>query len=112
MKLTQEQIDAMLAEAVPDVVQSFKEQIKQQVGWDVTQKAREVISNAVTEWVKVNIIPECVKSLEESKNGLIAVGPALAQAVVKQLAESMTHELSVKMKNSWERKKIFEAIWG
>ena len=56
-------------------------------------------------------MPEIIKELVESKQGLIAVGAKLAPALVEELVKSMADAFKKKMEQSWERKKVFEAIW-
>lgn len=109
--ITNEQISEMLEAAKPSIIEGFKQEIKQSITWEVKQKAASMVAEETAKWVKENIIPEIVKELVESKEGLIGVGAKLAPAMVEGLVASMTEAFKKKMEQSWERKKIFEAIF-
>lgn len=111
MKVTQEMMDQMLSEAMPDIVASFKKQITDGVSWSVLEAARTECSKFVLEWVNVNVLPEIEKSLVESKDGLAAMGAKLGENVVGLLAESLTDQVKDRLSNSWERSKIFESLF-
>lgn len=109
--ITAEQINEMLEAAKPSIIEGFKQEIKQSISWEVKNNAAKIVAEETTKWVKENIIPELIKELVESKNGLISVGAKLAPAMVESLVESMANDFKSKMEKSWDRSRIFEVIF-
>lgn len=109
--ITAEQINEMLEAAKPSIIEGFKQEIKSSISWEVKNKAAEIVADETAKWVKENIVPEIVKQLVESKEGLISVSVKLAPMMVESLVTAMADEFKNKMQNSWDRTKIFEAIF-
>ena len=109
--ITIEQIDAMLEAARPSIIEGFKKEIQDSITWEVKKKASEIVGAETEKWLRAEIVPEIVKELVESKQGLIAVGAKLAPAIVEELVKGMADTFKKKMEQSWDRTKIFEAIF-
>lgn len=112
MELSKEQIDGMLQQALPSVVEGFKKELTQSITWQLKESAAKQVSEHVTKWVSSEVLPEVTKLLVESKDGLLSMGPLLGQSIVEAMAKSLTETLSTKLQSSWERKKVFEAMFG
>jgi hypothetical protein len=111
MKLTQEQIDSILSAALPNIVEGFKKQITDHASWDVLSEAKAEIVKAITAWVKENVIPEIIKQLVESKDGLIALGPQIAENLCDAILVSCTEHLKKKLERDYDRREIFKALF-
>jgi len=109
--ITVEQINEMLEAAKPSIVESFKKEIKDSISWDVKNTASKIVVEETTKWVKENIVPELIKQLVESKDGLISIGIKSSDEIVKILCESLTTALSEKLKDSWRRKEVLGKIF-
>lgn len=109
---TQEQIQELLDAAKPSVIESIKNDLIRNVTYDVREAAGRLIQEHIQAWIKENVLPELSKQLVESKESLISVGVAAAPQLVQQIATAMTEALAENLKNTWERKKIFEALLG
>lgn len=109
--ITVEQINEMLEAAKPSIIEGFKKEIKDGISWEVKNAAMQIVSTETQKWIKENIIPEIVKELIESKQGLISIGVKLAPKLVDALVVEMTKAFTSKLENSWERNKIFESIF-
>ena len=104
------QIQELLDAAKPKVIQSLQEELTRSITYDVRSRAATEVSDHVTAWVKENIIPEVTAALIESKEGLISLGVQIAPKLVDVLTASFIEGVSEKLKNSWERRKIFESM--
>lgn len=105
-------IEQLVQQSLPSMLEGLKDEIKtaliRKIEWDTTNQ----ISKTVSEWVTENVIPEIVKELNESKEGLISVGVNLAPVMVEALTTSMLESFKKKLETSYERKKIYEACFG
>jgi hypothetical protein len=109
---SKEQIQELLDAAKPSVIESIKADLIRNVSYDVRETAGRLIQEHVQSWIKENVLPEISRQLVESRESLISVGTAAAPLLVQQLATAMTESLAENLKNSWERKKVFEALLG
>jgi len=109
--ITEQQINELLEAAKPSIIEGFKTEIKHSITWEVKNKAAQLVADATEVWIKENVIPEIVKELSESKSGLIAIGAKLGPAMVEVLTQNLIAAVSEKMGKSWERNKIFEAMF-
>jgi len=109
--ITAEQINEMLEAAKPSIIEGFKKEIANNISYEVKSAASRVIIEETTKWVKENIIPEVVKSLVESKEGLIAVGAKLAPQMVESLVEGALKDFKKNIESSYSRNKIMEAMF-
>ncbi|HUV62932.1 MAG TPA: hypothetical protein VMW24_03485, partial [Sedimentisphaerales bacterium] len=106
-----EQFDKMLEDAMPGIVESFKRELKEKVDYQVQQRAFEVVQGYVVEWVQENVLPEIGKHLAESKDGIVKTGCDLAVASCEELSRLMVGDLKKNLEHSWNRTKIFEAMF-
>jgi len=109
--ITAEQINEMLEAAKPSIIEGFKKEIANNISYEVKSAASKVIVEETTKWVKENIVPEVVKILVESKEGLISVGAKLAHPMVESLVESILKDFKKNLENSYGRNKIMEVLF-
>ena len=109
--LTQEQISEAVNDVLPSVLCALKEEIKETAIRQAQSTLQEQIRLAVTEWIAANMVPEIHKSLTESKDGLVALVPKMAETITDLLVESLREELTQKLSRSWDRKRVFEALF-
>jgi hypothetical protein len=107
------QLDAeqLLKDSLPSMIEGFKAEIKASINWEVKNKTAELVSAHVQQWVKDNLVPEITAALVESKEGLVSLGVSLSPQIVEILTASLIASLKEKMEKSWERSKIFEAMF-
>lgn len=110
--MTQEQINELLESAKPSIIEALKKEITAGISYEAKAVVQQEIKEAVTEWVKENIIPSVVSQLAESKEGIISVAVQLAPMMVDEINKGLISALSKKMESSWERKKIFDAMFA
>jgi hypothetical protein len=108
--LTQDQITEAVQDALPSVLAGLKKQIQEQALYSAQNTMVTEVNKAVTQWIVDNLVPEIHSTLAQSKDGLIAMVPKIAEGITDALAKSMNEAISKKLENSWERKKIFEAL--
>lgn len=109
--LTQEQINELLESAKPSIIESIKNDLKQSISYEMKQVCAQQVKQHTEAWIKENVIPEITAALVEGKDGLISAGVKLAPAIMDEITKSMTAAVSEKLKSSWERKKIFGAMF-
>lgn len=110
--LTQEQINQAVSDVVPDVLRGLREEIKERALFAAKEAAITEVNKAVVEWVKSELIPDVHTALAESKDGLVSFAPKLAGEVTSALSSALMDALRKKLENSWERKRVFEALIG
>jgi len=110
--LTQEQINEAVADAMPNVLAGLKREISENAIYTAKQAAWSAVQAAVTKWINENLVPEILTALAESKDGLVASAPLLAQSVNDAMVEAFQDTVKKKLESSWERKKLFEALLG
>lgn len=108
--LTTEQVNEAIADCLPNVLAGLRNEIQERALSEAKRVAIAEVNAVVVEWVKKNVVPEVHKTLTESKDGLVAMADDMAAGITQALADALTDQLKQKLKNSWERKKIFEAL--
>ena len=110
--LTQDQINQAVSEAMPDILAGLKREISENAIYTAKQAAWTAVQAAVTKWINENLVPEIIEVLAQSKDGLVASAPLLAQSVNAAMVEAFQDTVKKKLESSWERKKLFEALLG
>ena len=105
-------VDAMFKEAIPSVVESLKKELTANISWEAKEVAMQTIREYVVDFVKKEILPTIGEILLDEKEGMTAFGKPLSDTMSKGLADSLAAAFQENMKNSWQRKKIFEALLG
>jgi hypothetical protein len=108
--LTQDQISEAVAEVLPSVLRGFKSELQESILRQARDQAVAQVNKAVTEWVTSELVPEIKLALVESKDGLIAAAPKLAESLTEAMVSAFSETVKNKLETSWERKKIFEAL--
>ena len=108
--LTEDQINEAVKDVLPNVLAGLKKQVTEQALYAAQQTMVTEVNKAVTSWVIESLVPEIHASLAQSKDGLIAAVPRMAEGITAALSESLLSTLTKKLENTWERKKIFEAL--
>jgi hypothetical protein len=110
--LTQEQINEAVTSAMPDILAGLRKEIAETALYQAKQAAHAAVSKAVSDWITENLVPEILKALVEGKDGLVGMAPMLAQSMTAEMTSAFTDSIKKKLENSWDRKKIFEALMG
>ena len=92
--LSQEQIQQAVTDAMPDVLRGLRREIEERLVRDAIQTASMAVNAQVTEWVKENLVPEVLKALAESKDGLINAAPVMAGTMVQALNSSLQQTIT------------------
>lgn len=103
--------EEMLELAMPSVIEGMKKELTQSITWDVKNTASKLIVDHVSEWVKENILPDISTQLAENKDSLIAVGIQMGPLMVQALSEAMLVDLKKNLESSWDRQKIYKALF-
>lgn len=106
-----DQVETALQAALPSIVEGLKKELTQTVSWEVKNQVTRQVVETVTSWVQVEIVPEIHRILTEEKEGLIALAPNIGQEVVNSLSVALQETFTKKLEHSWERQKIFEALF-
>lgn len=111
MNLTKEQIDSVVASAMPDMLTALRNEFKEQALYTARSALNEEVHKAVREWVLAEIIPEIRTALAESKAGIVATVPQLAETLVTVLSGALAEQLKKNLEQSYNRNKIMEALF-
>lgn len=109
--ISEEMLQEALKSTLPSVLEGLKQSFKERAIGEAENRISQVIAETVTTFMKEEIVPEIQKALIESKEGLINTVPLFTGEITTLLAEAMTKELKKKLETSWDRQKIFEAMF-
>ncbi len=112
MKLTQEQIETILDELKPDMLKALKEEAVKNIQNNFTYAASGIISKAVEKWTAEEVVPEILKHLTESKEGLIQIGIKSAEEIVEGFSKAMTAQIKETLESSYKRSDLFKKLLG
>lgn len=112
MKLSEEQVQDILAEVRPSIIEGLKVDLKQTIESQITYQAREEIGAYAKTWIADNVIPEVEKELVEAKSGLITLGVTMAEAMVTTLAEGLAKDMEERLNDKWKRGKMLKEMFG
>lgn len=112
MKLSNKQVTEILEDARPRIVETLIEDVRSALTYSIRDTISSDIHKAVKEWAAENIIPEIIASLDDNKDGLVALAPAMAKGCVEAMSKAMVATLEKKLTDSWERKKLFSAMFA
>ena len=111
MKLEQKQVDDILNELQPSIIETLKSEIASKVEWQVLNAVSDEIGKYSREWVKENVIPELEKELIENKKSLISLGVTLAENITETLAKELTETVNKKLSSGYDKARIMEALF-
>jgi prophage antirepressor-like protein len=103
-------VDEALKGAIPAVVESLKNELKRSIDYDVKQKAQELISGYVTDWMTEHVLPEIGETLVAMHEPLLESSRNLAQGIADVLTESLIEQVKKALSDSWSRRQVFEAL--
>lgn len=112
MKLTQEQIETILDELKPDMLSALKTEAIRNIQSNFTYAASVIISDAVKKWTAEEVVPEILKHLTESKEGLIQIGIKSSEEVVEEFSKAMTAQIKETLESSYRRSELFKKLLG
>jgi uncharacterized membrane-anchored protein YjiN (DUF445 family) len=110
--LSQEQIDNIIENAKPDIINSLKTEAVKTITTNFNYAASNLITEAVKKWTAEEVIPEILSSLTESKDGLIQVGVKAGTEIVEEFAKAMTMQIKESMESSWKRQNLIKTLMG
>ncbi len=110
--LTEEQTKEIIDGALEQIKSGVIEEATNHAKWITRDAIADEVRNIVTDFVKKKVAPEILVSLEKQKSAIIDAAIMSAQTMAEMLAQSLTDTLAEKLKNSWDRKKIFDAMFG
>lgn len=108
--LTPEQVQQIITDTLPDAIAALKKEVAAKVVAEAQWALGDEIKNTVREWIKTNIAPEIEKSLIDSKDGILKAIAEFTNSYTSLLTKALLEDASAKLANSWDRKKIVEAI--
>lgn len=111
MEFTKEQFENILNEAKPSIISAMKNQIIQQSEWKINEITRNLIIEVVTEFMNNEIIPSVKENLIANKDGIIAGAIKATTEISEVFATGLAQTFKDKMEKSWDREKIFKAMF-
>lgn len=110
--LTDEQKQEILNDAFEQVKAGVIENAITHVDWNIKHELSTKTNELVKEWVLNELKPELVASLNEKKSFLIEAALLSAESMAESLANIMAEKMAENLANSYDRKKILEALFG
>jgi len=111
MKLTEGQLKDLLQEATQEATRMLKKDLVDKIEYEMTDVARTTIKHFVKDWVQDNVIPEVTNRLVASKDGLVASAIPMADAITEGVSQALTEAVKENLSRSYDRKKIFSALF-
>ncbi len=111
MNLTEEDMKAIVSEATANLKAQLTANLTTKLDSDVTWAASQAVREHVQEWVKTNVLPDVTAILIAGKASLVNTAANAAEMMCDDLAKSMADTLKERLGKSWERKKIFDAMF-
>jgi len=112
MKLTEDQVTTMLAEATPSIVESLKAELRQSMLEGLRSDVADQVRTTVTEWCAENLVPEIEEALSSNKDSLVSSAVKCAGTISEMLSEAMVTQMADSLKESYGRHKVFKAMFG
>lgn len=110
--LTEQQIQQAVQESLPSVLAGLKQSLQERALQEASDVVTRIVRDEVQKWVVEAVVPEIHKSLIESKDGFVAAGPKLAEAMVETLVETLAADFKARMSKDWERRTVLKAMFG
>ena len=99
-----------LKSAIPQVVESLKDELTREFDWQMKQTAMEEVNKFVVEWIKVHVLPEIGEDLMCLKDELLKASKCLSEEISSELTKSISKSFSKKMESSYNRRELFKFI--
>ena len=112
MNINTEQMQELIANQMPSILEGMKKELRETLTTQAVRCATDLVSKATAEWMNENLVPEIHRQLVESKDGLLVVAEEFGKELTIQLTEALSGSLKKRLESSWERKKIFSALFG
>ena len=109
--IASEKVQELLEAATPSIIEGLKEEVKRSIIWQVKDDAAKLVSEQVQTWVKENILPEVVKQLVESKEGLMQISAQLAPKLAETMVTSLAESFKENMESSYKRRDMFTKMF-
>ena len=110
--LNKEQFEKLLEDNLPSIMEGLKEELQSTVKFELTRVLSSELEEYTKQWVKENIIPEVGKQLVESKDVLMKSVVNGCSQIADMIIEGMVKQAKDNLQSSWDRKKIFKALFG
>jgi len=111
MELSQEQINSILEDAKPSIVEGLKKQVSTACVYNLKQLVSDEVTKEVKAYISAEIIPEIRRQLIESKEGLISSAVKMGPIVVEELTKTLANNVKKNLESSWNRKSILEGLF-
>lgn len=105
-------IDNEIKSAMPAVMERIKRETLDRMERECANVAMEVARNAARDWAVENLAPEIKAQLEAGKAGFVAKAHDIARDLSAAIGDALVTQVTETMKQSWNRKKIADALFG
>ncbi len=110
--LSEEQMQEILNGAMEKIKESVIEDAIDSVSWAVKRSLTTEVDKLVGKFVKEEVGPELITSLDANKSMIIEAAIFSANKMALLLAETMSETLAERIGDSWKRDKIIKAMFG
>ena len=109
--ISEKEVNKMVEDSLEEIKQAVIADAKSSATWACKDAITSQVSETVSKFIEENVIPELLVSLEKKKSTIIKAALISAEEMAKALAEAMTNQLIENLGTSWDRKKIFQAMF-
>lgn len=110
--LTEQQQQEIIDLAFEQIKTQVIETAGRQASWQIEREIATSISGIVSEFIKAEIAPEIIVSLNENKSVIIQAAITAAEEMARLLAQNMTAQLAENLGSSYKRDKIFKEMFS
>lgn len=111
MELSKEDVQEIITDVTTNLKSEVVRDLTKTLNWEVSQESRKMVVEHVHEWVKENVLPDVTAILIEGKASLVNAAAQASENMCDALSDSLVAALKENLEKSWNRKKLFEAMF-
>jgi len=105
-------VEKALETAIPEVIESLKTQLVASLDYKITEAAKEQITEYVTGWIKETLIPCIGDRLVKLSESFENQAEEFCDQLAKTFFTAVTERINGRLKDQYNRGKIFDALLG
>ena len=110
ISLSEGQIQVLIRKSMPDIKKSVVEHVASLMSWTISDVMAQQVKDYVTEWVKMNVLPDVATHLMTNKDMLVGVAVESAPKIAVLISEAMAESIKKTLESNYSRGKLFDAL--
>ncbi len=110
--MNDEQLQDILTEVKPAIIESLKDQLKESVTRQIQYQLSDQVNKFIADWLGENVMPEIADQLVSHKEGLVKMALPLSQELTSSVVAALASTIAENLTVSYKRSKIFDALFS